>query len=766
MIQCRPADQQKKKKITIVLVMSTLLLFMLYMWSDLVFSSSVPGAAPRIKRLFPPDGPIFDVSNGSMSTLQKMLEQHHIKIVMYYAPWSGKSRKHVTTLKNLAKYLLNTPEVVVLGINCWVGSCRKSFPSPYFPRIFLYHSHHVLSSPIEYLGDIQVEKMVEFIQASFRPLLVISNKKQLDKYFASYDNTVLVYLDRKYMKMFKFKMLIQVALKLLNEVNSPKLGLIVNSSLSKLVKLTYHGQIVCKTFNGKDVFYPTSSKYTVVDIKKWILSCSKQIVKSLLGQEFKIIKYVKELQSGPALILFLPQPSVTHVNIKSNFRDTALLYYNCRCPTILEETLQASTYKNICITFIVNPTTVCTLCQHCINDVKCVDQTFAYVNSNSILNSTGINECICVSYYESAYTKSLFTKCCFQFIPSLKGFILEGSSYSESTDSISLINNSKKEHCVEIIRHTNFKETVQLTTGLLKEPGHLHSQASEDDMIFKKILRDRLYEILNNTQIINDNDDILINQTDQKETNEGERLCGASAPCCYLNNSNSYNKEYGLEGLACRTNKTLGFYELDSLQYSYIMKSFGIEAKTSLLLVDVAREESHVIKNDFSKQRIGEFILNYTSGYLQQLFVSSTHSTSNKQRANRHTNKGGQIIKKTHIEIIELTSETFRQEVMKQEKSVFVMFYTKWCGICKTINLTFLKLSRAYTKHNIKFSRVDGSIHDLPWEFKPSIYPSFILFPAYRKRHTVSYPSTLEYTLDNFVTFLDRNYLHEYIKLN
>jgi len=217
MIQCRPSDQQKKKKITIVLVMSTLLLFMLYMWSDLVFSSSVPGAAPRIKRLFPPDGPIFDVSNGSMSTLQKMLEQHHIKIVMYYAPWSGKSRKHVTTLKNLAKYLLNTPEVVVLGINCWVGSCRKSFPSPYFPRIFLYHSHHVLSSPIEYLGDIQVEKMVEFIQASFRPLLVISNKKQLDKYFATYDNTVLVYLDRKYMKMFKFKMLIQVALKLLNE---------------------------------------------------------------------------------------------------------------------------------------------------------------------------------------------------------------------------------------------------------------------------------------------------------------------------------------------------------------------------------------------------------------------------------------------------------------------------------------------------------------------------------------------------------------------
>merc|ERR1712048_557496 len=209
--------------------------------------------------------------------------------------------------------------------------------------------------------------------------------------------------------------------------------------------------------------------------------------------------------------------------------------------------------------------------------------------------------------------------------------------------------------------------------------------------------------------------------------------CGRKElPCCnehwpaqkLIREGHSY-----LTGLACRTNKSLTFHTLDTAEHDFIARSVGIQHNPALMIVDAAREQYFIMRKEIAVDRssIAAFILNFTAGILKRHM-----RTTEANVTPCHSSTGS-------IRITELTSTTFHKEVIACKQDVVVMFYTPWCGFCKHAHHVFLQVAAMMKGEQVKFARINGDENDLPWEYTPEGYPSFLLFPARRKSQSIAY---------------------------
>jgi thioredoxin 1 len=77
--------------------------------------------------------------------------------------------------------------------------------------------------------------------------------------------------------------------------------------------------------------------------------------------------------------------------------------------------------------------------------------------------------------------------------------------------------------------------------------------------------------------------------------------------------------------------------------------------------------------------------------------------------------------------MIEITSQTFAQEVMNDQGTVLVKFGATWCGPCKLLTPLLEKVSKEFP--TVKFCAVDvGNDQQLPTNFHVQSVPTVILF--------------------------------------
>lgn len=666
------------------------LMVILLFWCFMYSTSCEPVFAKNDYNGLFPKNTVIDISNGSTDDLFNHINRHEITFVMFYAPWSGQCIKFVPEFLKLLK-LLNHSVISIIAINCWVGRCRSLFQTFYFPRMFLYHTKH---NPIEYFGAVNAKKILKFMEMSIRPWVYIGNEHDLTEFSKKYDSNVICYMNPFSLHSNKrYDIFFLAALSLINRVDPPKVGVIVNRNTAMLMKLSVHGELCSRNSFRDDLYYLQSANYTSHDILHWMIIHNRQIINTLSPNATYTNFYIEQLRQGPVVILPFNSHQRSSYKRLNTYRHAATSYYHCSCYTN-QYIRNYKTTKQTCLSFKSKRKMLCSLCCYCLHYCYCRPII-------SVEEHLSVNIGHCVSW--NGFISENFSKCC-----------VSTSLVRSRSDLISReLNYTKSEN--------ETMSTLNLASVMLNQiqMNNLKSHHSESD------------------DMQSTNSRLLRNDIEK---------CGPAAPCCFPQEVSRKKHTFIFAGLACRTNKTLSFYVMDVDQHSYILNNLGYTNTSAMMIVDVKREEKFHLDAAVTATSIEHFILQFTMGELQQRYNSTRpHGLSTSK------------LRKYDLEIMELTSSSFRSAVFDNTKNVFVMFYAVWCGVCKAVSLIFLNLAKFYVTHDVVFQRIDADINELPWQFVPNFYPSFILFRAFRKDYSISYPDDQEITLNNFVDFLDRH---------
>ncbi|KAI9550768.1 hypothetical protein GHT06_004553 [Daphnia sinensis] len=261
---------------------------------------------------------------------------------------------------------------------------------------------------------------------------------------------------------------------------------------------------------------------------------------------------------------------------------------------------------------------------------------------------------------------------------------------------------------------------------------------------------------------------------------EFARQCGISEKIkCLSNNisanshqpseddvSNEENCEFSyepvlpkLEGLGCRTNRTLNFFVIDSHQYPNLLTNLGFSSKrihqsnNIVFVVDPKAESYYVMTLPLTRQNLQNFVINYTENRLRRFH----RSRQEKQKTKKYCHAG-------RVCIEEISADDFAKIVLDPLHDAVVLFKKKGCVFCEIGVRFLLKLSQMFSsptssflKRNhvrqIKFVTIDAEENVLPWQHTVDKFPTIIFYPAHRKHDSRIYPHNLELNEANLLNF-------------
>ena len=91
------------------------------------------------------------------------------------------------------------------------------------------------------------------------------------------------------------------------------------------------------------------------------------------------------------------------------------------------------------------------------------------------------------------------------------------------------------------------------------------------------------------------------------------------------------------------------------------------------------------------------------------------------QESQSSENKGGE-----KMEVLEVTSKNFEQEVLKSEKPVLIDFYATWCGPCKMLSPIVEEI--AEENEDIKVVKIDiDKEQDIAVEYEIMSIPTLVV---------------------------------------
>ena len=199
-------------------------------------------------------------------------------------------------------------------------------------------------------------------------------------------------------------------------------------------------------------------------------------------------------------------------------------------------------------------------------------------------------------------------------------------------------------------------------------------------------------------------------------------------------------------GLSCRTNRTFGFRYIVKNDFPDLVRRFGIDdEEASLVILDNESEETFVLRRIEKSKDMGEFVANFSRKTLTPHRRSRAADSANEGNQFRHerclkksavrslsNSSSSSLFNVTKSCIIELSSDSLRSLlslVDGVENEVLILFYAKTCGLCKTFNRFFLRLSKLFRDVvGFRLARIDVDENDLPINLTVSAVPAIIFF--------------------------------------
>ncbi|XP_065846578.1 thioredoxin domain-containing protein 11-like isoform X2 [Oscarella lobularis] len=270
----------------------------------LLQATTAPAPPPIGPSIFPANSVnLVDLRNGSHEALRALTNREPFVTTMFYAPWSGQSRKVAAWYAEAARRF--DGEIIFVAIDCWYlgGTCRQREPLAFYPRLLIYCSRR--EETFEYVGGLRSYEIIQFVELVLRPLLYISTKTILHAVIGTEETVVLGYFDfvlhpeppeyLAYLKAAKLSLRQYVGDRLVfGVVSSETVAAEANMSGSPSLML-------CRT-NQKNLVYTHRDDWTPSSIHSWIVRHWEKRTNVL----FNTLNLVAKLRWQPALILFLP----------------------------------------------------------------------------------------------------------------------------------------------------------------------------------------------------------------------------------------------------------------------------------------------------------------------------------------------------------------------------------------------------------------------------------------------------------------------------
>ncbi|XP_050498798.1 thioredoxin domain-containing protein 11 isoform X2 [Diabrotica virgifera virgifera] len=445
----------------------------------------------------------------------------------------------------------------------------------------------------------------------------------------------------------------------------------------------------------QDMFPSHELPWTSEEILKWLFKNVHQITSWALPSGSKSTTLSNSMQNGSVLILFTPRnPLHNNIDYYNMLQEIGQEYFTCEeniVANILAVHLKLRRTANSLIYKHLKST--CNLKSRVFNQKTIFQTKTVWANASACSQKPKPHDCdLLVDKSIQHYCANLKTETCLELFPKIVDFPCK----EQATISDDII-----------------KTSMVTGVGDYRSPENLQ----------KLLYRERCKQFI---------------------------AAEMYHPAIFSKNVPS-EKNISIAGLSCRTNKSLSFVAMDSLLHYYFARQLGIDLnnepdKSAVVILNDKMESHYVLRNPITSESIKEVILNLTKNHLNRSFSSSATLIPPSQP---------KVQVKTEVVVAELYTDTFLPTILEKDKTVVVLYYTKQCSFCNGVSYIFLTVARKFSlMSNLIFTRIDGDINILPWEYTMETYPTILFFPAKRKSESRVFPSSISITVPNLINFL------------
>ncbi|KAK7077199.1 hypothetical protein SK128_004047 [Halocaridina rubra] len=702
---------------------------------------------------FPRHSLVSDFYTGDVLSLTERLLASDLSFVVYYAPWDRDSQVLRWELEKAARY--HHEQIYFAAINCWHprSECRLKYKIKNFPALVLHvrAPSGLETKAMGYAGPKDAGHIIRFLSKTLQPLTHVSNHADLARLQMEHNAVVLGFYEFSSVKQLPkgFTTYYLASLRALqyDTASSFAWGVITNSRTARALSFNTSQSIHIVLWNTTLVFTGAATADSQ-GICNWVFKRLDEPSKWIDLPGTKSLNLNNVLIEGPSLIVFTPDNPYYSANDPFTLlREVSLDYNNCdqsnrvnnlinylgsvrsRGRGLLRQT------ERVCKSYLQEQLSVLHMSRQ---ELNFEDETCCQTMSRSDKASpSGDKSKVCdVCIHPMNKAEALQEAQC-----------SSPKSSKEESDMLQQVNNLLtvfSDSCREMIlqyspwqrysvccqRNTTSKDKTSppSQTSEEKQPENQPAEGGQKDDHIERL--------------------IALSAEDQcKRLFHGSIL----APPALLKDNQFSSTVTGLiSGLGCKTNKTLSFVAVDSLQHKNVAERLGINmtarepSNTAAVIVDLERETHFVMDATLSKPTLVNFILNYTNGLLDKKLVSAQHKANTCELG--------------HVCVKELTSADYLNVTQMPGQMVVVLHYSKTCAACTSVGYMFLSLANA-ARHlpNITFARIDTLTNTLPWHLYFETLPTIIVHPHHRKSESRIFDTNRPLTPSNLLSFIIAN---------
>ncbi|KAM9856710.1 thioredoxin domain-containing protein 11 [Aulostomus maculatus] len=673
-------------------------------------AKNVVAAARPPLRFFSAEAPVVDLYLGQLDQVERLRSVAEVSLIFFYAPWCAHSMAARQEVQLVAKKLAK--QVQFVAVNCWwsQGKCRRQNHFYQYPTIHLFYRRF---GPIEYKGPFVAPYVESFILRVITPLTYLPSRATLEEFLSCHEPRVVGFFQfNSSPQPPGYITYLSSALQALKRDfrGVIRFGVVTNRQVAEAISVKEDETVYLhRRFNSSLVFPRSEHNFTSEVICSWVFEHRETVLQWLQPPGTKSRLLERELNKGPALLLFLPhnplrsEPSP----LLQQIADIAVRYHSCDSAGH-PRWAQSFTSNSPCCQSVVLPESRRTVCELC----------HSFPRPSLTSSSGGCS--FTSSAVGGGVLQSHLRRCCLhqppaptstEPVPSVgcSNFLSDYSPFSQFSACCKKVETQLNESSYQAKEGPDVKR-VSVTPPPPSIPPSSVPQKEGDGLTGLRCQTNRTlrFYVL----------DVDLNWP------LAVRL-GAPG-----NRNSSHREEAGARGDGSSSGSFAAIVHLKD-EVHYVLQHSPAATLT---------------------ESLEAFIRNFSAPHsiLQRHLVGAGDSRSRE----------GESIRPDEHQpprplIMELTTSSFLPAVMDLQRDVLLFYYTQWCGFCSVLNHIIIQLARLLQRNNtVTVARVNVARNDLPWEFMVDHVPSILFFPRYRKHLSVKFPDDLPITLPNLLRFI------------